>query len=120
MPGKSSRRKHKGGNAPSPSSYSSASSYGSAVNGSGDSQYDRVFNQGGKDGAFQSNAIIGVQGQRAGRRGRSRRSRGSRGGFWGQVINQAIVPFSILGMQQTYNKKTGGKRTRQSKSHKRH
>ena len=115
MPGKSSRRKHKGGAEANPSSYSSASTYGLAVNGSGNSQYDRVFNQGGKDGSFQSNAIIGLQGQRAGKRRSSRSSRGRRGGFWGQIINQAIVPFGILGMQQTYRKKSGGKRTRKAK-----
>jgi hypothetical protein len=37
----------------------------------------------------------------------------SRGGFLGSLINQAIVPLSILGLQQTYRKKrNGGKRTR--------
>jgi hypothetical protein len=36
-----------------------------------------------------------------------------RGGFLGQLVNQAIVPFSILGMQQTYRRKRqGGKKTR--------
>ena len=35
-----------------------------------------------------------------------------RGGFLGSLINQAIVPFGILGLQQTYGKKKhGGKRT---------
>jgi len=44
-----------------------------------------------------------------------------RGGFLGSIINEAIVPFSILGMQQTYKKKKqGGKRTRRHrKSNKR-
>jgi hypothetical protein len=37
-----------------------------------------------------------------------------RGGFLGSLINQAIVPFSILGLQQTY-KKRGGKHTRKHK-----
>ena len=40
-----------------------------------------------------------------------------RGGFLGSLINQAIVPFSILGLQQTYKKnKRGGKSTRKNKS----
>lgn len=43
----------------------------------------------------------------------SRKSR--RGGFLGSLINQAIVPFSILGLQQTYRKKRGGKHTRKHK-----
>jgi hypothetical protein len=39
-----------------------------------------------------------------------------RGGFLGSLINQAIVPFSILGLQQTYKKnKRGGKHTRKHK-----
>jgi hypothetical protein len=35
-----------------------------------------------------------------------------RGGFLGSLVNQGIVPLTILGMQQTYRKKHGGKRTR--------
>jgi hypothetical protein len=110
------RRKHRGGNSANPSSYSSASTYGMAVNGTGDSQFNRVFSQSGMDSASQSNTIIGVQGQNAGispslaqRAGGKRRSK--RGGFWGQVINQAVVPFGILGLQQTYGRKrhSGGK-----------
>jgi len=109
-------RKHRGGAAPNPSSYSSASSYGMAVNGTGDSQFNRVFSQSGMDGRFQSNTIVGAQGQNLGlpptvaqRAGGKRRSK--KGGFWGQVINQAVVPFGILGLQQTYRRKNhhGGK-----------
>jgi hypothetical protein len=34
------------------------------------------------------------------------------GGFLGSLINQAIVPFGILGLQQTYRRnKRGGKKT---------
>ena len=40
-----------------------------------------------------------------------------RGGFLGSLINQAIVPFTILGLQQTYRKnKHGGKHTRKHRS----
>ena len=48
-------------------------------------------------------------------RARSRRSR--RGGFLGALINQAIVPFSLLGMQQSYRRKHRGgtKKHRRSK-----
>jgi hypothetical protein len=39
-----------------------------------------------------------------------------RGGFLGSLLNQALVPFSILGLQQTYKKyKHGGKHTRKHK-----
>ena len=43
----------------------------------------------------------------------SRKSR--KGGFLGSLLNQAIVPFSILGLQQTYKRKRGGKHTRKHK-----
>jgi hypothetical protein len=39
----------------------------------------------------------------------ARKSR--RGGFLGSLVNQAAVPLTILGMQQTYHKKRGGKHT---------
>jgi hypothetical protein len=101
-------RKYRGGtgNAPSPSSYSSAASYQEAVNGGTNAQYDRVFSQ-SSGNASSSNAIVGIQGQKAGAR-RSNRRRSKRGGFWGSIINQAIVPFSILGMQQSYRRKRHG------------
>jgi hypothetical protein len=96
------RRMRGGANAPSTGSYTSASSWGTAVNGSGDSQFARTFEG-------QGPAIYkGVQGQSAGSKRRSKK-----GGFWGEIISQALVPFSILGMQQTYRRnKHGGKRTR--------
>ena len=110
-----SRRRMRGG------SYTSASSYGEYVNGSGASQWARTMDQSGPYGQIQGNVIIGAQGQnvtpvsqvpnagqlalvqKAGRRRR-------RGGFLGEVVNQAIVPLTILGMQQTYRRKRGGKR----------
>ena len=113
---KSRSRSYKGGSG----NYSSASTYGSYVNGSGDSQYSRVFDQ-TSDAGRQSNVIIGAQGQwaqqphgpnaqnlsliqSAGKR------RNKRGGLWGEVINQAVVPFTLLGLQQNYGRnKRGGK-----------
>jgi hypothetical protein len=53
------------------------------------------------DNNSQSNVIVPLKGG----------TRRKRGGFWGSmgsIINQAIVPFSILGMQQTYRKKSSG------------
>lgn len=117
------RRRHRGGNAPNPSSYSSGASYGMAVNGTGDAQYNRVFDIQGPDGMNQSNAIVGAQGQRAGRKHKMRKGgynpwiprnpfrggskrRTRRGGMWGHIINQAIVPATLLGLQQRYGKRT--------------
>ena len=111
-------RKHRGGNAPNPSSYSSATTYGGVVNGSLDSQFNRVFGNGGN-----SNILTGAQGQNLGlpptvaqRAGGRRRSK--KGGFWGEVINQALVPFGILGLQQTYGRKrSGGRKTHRRRRH---
>jgi hypothetical protein len=105
------RRRIRGGNSANPSSYSSASSYGMAVNGNANDQFNRVMNNGSN-----GNTLTGIQGQRAGGRRRSKR-----GGFWGQVINQAIVPFGILGMQQTFNKRKhhqfNGRKTHRRRRH---
>ena len=104
-------------------SYSSASTYGEYVNGPGSAQFSRVFDQAGTYGQVPGNVIIGAQGQnvdtmsqiptqsnldlvqRAGRRRR-------RGGFLGEVVNQAIVPFALVGMQNTYRRRKGGRRRR--------
>jgi hypothetical protein len=120
--GRRHKRKMRGGNGASP--YSSASSYNTYVNGSENSQYDRVFSQSGPYASVQGNVSIGAQGQNASMPGtpnadslgliqsagtKRRRKRGyhtkkRRGGFLGQVINQAIVPFTLLGMQQKYRR----------------
>ena len=109
-------------------SYTSASTYGSYVNGSGDSQFNRTFDTTGPYAARVGAEYVGAQGQNSQQFGSpsaqnlsliqsaGKRRRSRRGGFLaglGGVINQAIVPFSILGMQQTYRKKShGGRRTR--------
>ena len=80
-------------------------------------QYDNVFKQvpgvSNNSVAGMSNALRTLSGKLVGgsRRKRSGGTRKKRGGFWGSmgsIINQAIVPFSILGMQQTYRKKSSG------------
>lgn len=115
-------RKMRGGN------YTSASTYGSYVNGTPDSQFARTFDSTGPYASRAGSEYVGAQGQwsqqpgeptaqnlslvqSAGKGRKNRKSR--RGGFIGEVINQAIVPFGILGLQQTYRKKrTGGRKTR--------
>jgi hypothetical protein len=85
--------------APSGGSYSSASSYGTYVNGTGGQQYARVFDQSGPYANIKGNGMIGAQGQRAGgRRGKKSKTR-KRGG---NVLSAAAVPFSLLAMQQSY------------------
>lgn len=117
-------RKTRGG------AYSSATTYGGYVNGSGGSQWNRTMDQSGAYGKVPGNTIIGAQGQNvtpasqlatsaqtklAQSAGRRRKN----GGFLGEVINQAIVPFGLLGLQQSYRRKRGGKKggTRRRRNH---
>jgi hypothetical protein len=93
--------------AANPSTYDSASTYMRATVGTGNQQYDNVFES--SKNSSNSNSIVGLQGQRAGKRGGTKKRRG---GYWSQVINQAIIPFTLLGLQQTYRRKKGGKKTR--------
>ncbi len=119
-------RKMRGG------SYTSASTYGGYVNGSPATQFARTFDSNGQYASRAGAEYVGAQGQggqihnmptqqnlsliqSAGRRRKSRRSR--RGGFFGQVINQAIVPFGLLGLQQTYRKKSRGGRKSRKRRH---
>ena len=119
--GKRGSRKMRGG------SYTSGSTYGSYVNGTGNEQFARTFDSTGPYAARAGAEYVGAQGQNAQQFGTpsaqnlsliqsaGKRRRSRRGGFLelGGVINQAIVPLSILGMQQTYRKKShGGRRTR--------
>jgi len=111
-----SRRHKRGG------SYTSASSYGTYVNGNQNAQYDRVFSTSGAYGNVPGNLSIGQQGQNAQQPGvpdgkslalvQSAGGRKKRGGLWGEVINQAVVPVALLGMQQKYGRKKVGGKTR--------
>jgi len=103
-------------------SYTDGASYGMYVNGTGGSQWTRTMDQAGPYGQVAGNVIVGAQGQNiaptsqmpnssnlslvqsAGRKHR-------RGGFIGEVINQAIVPFALLGAQQIYGRKRKGGKT---------
>lgn len=106
--------------------YSDASSYGMYVNGTTGSQWFRTMDQSGPFGRVPGNTLIGAQGQNVPPSSQmptennlkliqenmsGGRRRRKRGGFLGQVINQAVVPLSLLGMQQTYRRKRrGGKK----------
>jgi hypothetical protein len=106
-------------------SYTSGSTYGMYVNGSGDSQFARTFDATGPYASRVGTEYVGAQGQNSQQAGvpsaeqlklvqsAGKRRKNRRGGFFGEVINQAIVPFGLLGLQQTYRKKSrGGKGTR--------
>lgn len=100
---RSKRNGYRGGrhlpNAPNPNSYSSGSSYEMAVVGDGNTQFQNVF---GPSNNSQSNVIRGLQGQIGGKRKMKGKSR--KGGYWSQVINQAVVPFALWGMQNRYRR----------------
>jgi hypothetical protein len=119
--GKRGSRRMRGG------SYTSGSTYGGYVNGTGDQQFARTFDIAGQYGSRAGSEYVGAQGQNAQQFGSpsaqnlsliqsaGKRRRNRRGGFLelGGVINQAAVPLSILAMQQTYKKKNyGGRKTR--------
>lgn len=112
-------KKRGGSGAANPSSYSSAATYEIQSVGPKDVQYNNVFGINGDNNP--SNAIRGLQGQIAGkRRKKSYKNRSKRGGLWGQVINQALVPFGLLGLQQKYGKRYTKKHRRfRTKTYKR-
>jgi hypothetical protein len=111
-------RSYKGG-----ANYTSGTTYGQYVNGGTNDQFGRVFNQGGDFAGRQSNVLIGAQGQWGSSPGmpsaqnlalvqKAGKSRRKRGGFLGDIISQAVVPFSLLAMQNRYGSKKGGKTRR--------
>ena len=72
--------------------------------GSGDVQWRNVFEKGGPFGneiqnLHHPNAVQSM----AHKGGRSKR-RGKKGGYWSTVINQALVPFGLMGLQYSYGK----------------
>ena len=102
-----------------------ASEYMSRLVGTTDSQYNRTFdinsplNRGNAlvlaDGrSISGGSRKGARGGARARRGRGIRARGSnharktRGGSMGSILNQAIVPLALLGLQQTYRRRGTG------------
>jgi len=111
--GRKGRRSRRGGDG--------AAEYVLGQYGNGDAQWDAVFKTGNP--AF-GNEIINQQhpssvqamAHKGGKRksssssrsssSKSRSRRSKRGGYWGHIINQALVPFGLLGMQNAYAKRT--------------
>lgn len=108
------------------SNYTDGASYGVYVNGNGDAQFNRTFDQSGPYGNRVGAEYIGAQGQgvqqagvptsqnlaliqSAGGRGKKGK-KGKKGGFLGEMVNQAAVPLLILGAQQSYGRKRSSRR----------
>jgi hypothetical protein len=103
------------------------------VNGTGDSQFDRTFSQTGEYAGRFGNEYVGAQGQWANqpnvpsaqnleliqRAGRRYRKKSKKGGFFGSVLSQAIVPGTILAMQQSLGRR-GRRGHRSSRKHRLH
>lgn len=111
---RSRRSRSRRGGAGNVTDYGSASNWMESTVGNGNTQWNNVFNQNDNKSVSDSNAIRGLQGQVAGSRRRRSARRSRKGGFWSEVVKQAIVPFTLLGLQQTYAKrrhlKKGGTR----------
>ena len=98
---RSSRRNYKGGDG--------AGENMIRLVGDGEAQFNNVF---GSGNTSQSNVIVPIQnsasvgGQKGGcvTCGKGGGKRGRKGGFLGPILNQAVVPMAILGMQQTYGR----------------
>ena len=67
-----------------------------------------ITSSGAMSGPGPSSSMTGGRRRRRGRRGRGRISKKIRGGFIGSVINQAVVPLALLGLQQTYGRRRNG------------
>ena len=90
--------------------YSSATTYMLSKVGNENQQWNNVFDQ--SRNHSQSNAIVSLNGkQHAGKKRKTQK-----GGFWNNLAT-AIVPFSILGLQQSFKRKKGGKGKRTRKMH---
>ena len=68
-------------------------------------QYSNTFNQ--NNGLPNSaNTLVDLKGHQLGGRRRTKRHRKKRGGFIGNLVNQAIVPLTLLGLQQRFKKRS--------------
>jgi hypothetical protein len=94
-----------------------ATGWGQTIHGSGADQTAR-YNAGGSYtptsgyagliGAPSSSQLAHIQsagGRRRSSRRSRRRSRKQRGGMWGALLEQAAVPLTLLGLQQTFRRR---------------
>ena len=83
------------------------SAWGFQLNNVGDawSQFTRVMGSPNTSNVITpaSTATTGATGAHASQKGGKRRnkSRAKKGGYWGAVLEQAVVPLTLLGLQQS-------------------
>ena len=84
------------------------SAWGFQLNNVGDawSQFTRVMGSSNTSNVITpaSTATTGATGAHASQKGGKRRnkSRAKKGGYWGAVLEQAVVPLTLLGLQQKF------------------
>jgi len=96
---KSKTKSQKGGNqGPYPDS-----AWGFQLNNVGDlwNQFTRTMDSSSTSNVITPASHAPVAAAQKGGKARSR-SRGKKGGYWGAVLEQAIVPLTLLGMQQKF------------------
>ena len=115
---RNSKTKRRGGNVGTTVDYGNASNWMLNTVGTANQQYDNVFSV---DSPFpaKGNTIVSLDGKHyaGGKRRRYKNSKRARGGNLAQVINQAVVPLGLLGLQQTYRRKKGGKKGSKTRRH---
>ena len=110
------RRRHKRSRKHQRGGYSSAATYGLEVNGTGPEQYNRTFSMDSQYAGRFGSEYVGAQGQWANQPATptpaqlaliqsAGKRKTSKGGSFAPVIGQAIVPATILGLQQTFGRK---------------
>ena len=114
---KGGSRKRRGGSSAvsTTPNYSDSASFMLATAGTGEQQWNNTFSQQSSLNG-NGNTLVGLQGQKAGRRMRHRK-----GGNFSGLVNEAIVPLSLMGLQHTYRKKLnkrGGKTRKHRNSRK--
>lgn len=109
------RNKRKRGGALNFSNVTQSDNYGAGkyvlnTYGNTEQQFNNTFKQNGTQNS--SNTIMTLKGKSFGGRHKSKRNH-KRGGFISNVVNQAVVPLTLLGLQQRFkNKRNQSAKTR--------
>jgi len=103
--------------------YGSASGYALNMVGNGQVQTQNAFGSNNTGNSLRSvDGLYSVGGSRKkSRHYRHKKNRygkkySKRGGNWGSVLGQAAVPFTLLGLQQTYGRKNNSNKTQKRRN----
>jgi len=103
--------------------YGSASGYALNMVGNGEVQTQNAFGSNNTGNSLRSvDGLYSVGGSRKkSRHYRHKKNRygkkySKRGGNWGSVLGQAAVPFTLLGLQQTYGRKNNSNKTQKRRN----